>query len=301
MRIATMQVFQRGLDSMLDQQSRVFKTQLQLATGNKFTSPADDPTAAAQIMGLNETIAITGQHQENITAAKARLELEDTSLDSAVEVLQRARELAVRGLNDSLGVDGRRAVAQEIRQLMSEAMALANTQDGNGDYLFAGSRVQSAPFSHDGSGTFSYAGDQDQRQLQISPGRQIADSDTGLDVFMKVADPAGGYKDIFTSLYDLATDLEANAPQLSSLGEIDAGMDHLLQVRARVGARLNTIDDQEGINSFLEIQLTSVRSTVQDVDIAETYSRLSQQMLVLQSAQQAFAQVQGLSLFNYLR
>lgn len=301
MRIATMQVFQRGLDSMLDQQTRLFKTQLQLSTGKKFTSPADDPTAAAQVMGLNETLAVTGQHQANITAAKARLDLEDVALESAVNVLQRARELTVRGLNDSLGAEGRRAVAQEVRQLMDEMLAVANSQDGNGDYMFAGYRVQSAPFSHDGSGTFAYAGDQGQRQLQISPGRQVADGDSGLDVFMKVDNPAGGYRDVFTTLYDLATDLEADAPQLSSLGEIDSAMEHLLQVRARVGARLNTIDDQEQTNSYLEIQLTSVRSTVQDVDIADVYSRLQQQTLVLKAAQQAFVQVEGLSLFNYLR
>lgn len=301
MRIATMQVFQRGLDSMLDQQSRVYKTQLQLSTGKKFASPADDPTAAAQVLGLNETIAVTGQYQANITAAKSRLDMEDTALGSSVDVLQRARELAVRGLNDSLGAEGRRAVAQEVRQLMDEILAVANSQDGNGDYMFAGARVQSAPFSHDGSGTFSYTGDQTQRKVQIGSGRQVADSDSGLDVFMKVPNPAGGYQDVFSTLYGLATDLEANAPQLSSLGEIDAAMEHLLQARARVGARLNTLDDQEQINGFLENQLVGVRSTVQDVDIAEAYSRLQQQTLVLQAAQAAFVQVEGLSLFNYLR
>ncbi|MBI5041909.1 MAG: flagellar hook-associated protein FlgL [Gammaproteobacteria bacterium] len=296
-----MQVFQSGLDAMLDQQTRLFKTQLQLSTGKKFTSPADDPTAAAQVMGFNETLAITGQYQSNITAAKARLDLEDVALESAVNVLQRTRELTVRGLNDSLGAEGRRAVAQEVRQLMDEMQAVANMQDGNGDYMFAGYRVQSAPFSNNGAGTFSYAGDQGQRQLQIGPGRQVADSDSGLDVFMKVADPAGGYQDVFSMLYGLATDLEANAPQLASLGEIDNAMEHMLQVRARVGARLNTIDDQEQANNYLEIQISSVRSTVEDIDIADVYSRLQQQTLVLQAAQQAFAKVEGMSLFNYLR
>ena len=300
MRIATMQVFQGGLNSMLDQQARVYKTQLQLGTGKQFASPADNPTAAAHVLGLNETLSITGQYKANITAAASRLELSDTALGTAVNVLQRARELAVRGLNGSLGADERRMVAQEVRQLGNEMMALANSQDGNGDYMYGGSRVQGAPFSDNGSGTFSYAGDQVQRQIQIGAGRQIADGDSGLDVFMKVPSTAGGYEDVFSTLNTLATDLEANTPQLDSLAQLDNGMEHLLQVRASVGARLNSIDNQEEINSFLEVQLASVRSNVEDLDIAEAYSRLTQETLVLQSAQAAYSRVAGLSLFNYL-
>jgi len=295
-----MQVFQGGLNSMLDQQARVYKTQLQLGTGKQFASPADNPTAAAQVLGLNETLSITGQYKANITAAASRLELSDTALGTAVNVLQRARELAVRGLNGSLGADERRMVAQEVRQLGNEMMALANSQDGNGDYMYAGSRVQGAPFSDNGSGTFSYAGDQVQRQIQIGAGRQIAVGDSGLDVFMKVPSTAGGYEDVFSTLNTLATDLEANTPQLDSLAQLDNGMEHLLQVRASVGARLNSIDNQEEINSFLEVQLASVRSNVEDLDIAEAYSRLTQETLVLQSAQAAYSRVAGLSLFNYL-
>lgn len=300
MRIATMQVFQGGLNSMLDQQARVYKTQLQLSTGKKFASPADDPTAAAQVLGLNEKLSITGQYKANINSATSRLELSDAALGTAVNVLQRARELAVRGLNGSLGADERRMIAQEVRQLGNEMMALANSQDGNGDYMFAGSRVQGAPFSDNGSGTFSYAGDQAQRLIQIGAGRQIADSDSGLDVFMKVPGTAGGYEDVFSTLYTLATDLEANTPQLDSLAQLDNGMEHLLQFRASVGSRLNSIDNQAEINGSLEVQLASVRSKVQDLDIAEAYSRLTQETLVLQSAQAAYSRVAGLSLFNYL-
>jgi flagellar hook-associated protein 3 FlgL len=42
-------------------------------------------------------------------------------------------------------------------------------------------------------------------------------------------------------------------------------------------------------------------SAVQDVDYAEAISRLNNQQLTLQAAQQTFIKVQGLSLFNFLR
>ena len=213
MRIGTLQLFRQGVNAILDQQTRVAGTQLQLASGKRINKPSDDPIGAAQLVGLSESLKVTEQYQKNIDHARSRLELEDAALGSVGDALQRARELAVQGLNDTNGAQDRAAIAQEIRQLTDEVLGLANRKDGAGEYLFAGFQGQNAPFSHDGSGNFSYAGDQGQRQVQVGPARQVADGDSGLDVFMKVPAAGGGFEDVFSTLYKLATDLEANAPE----------------------------------------------------------------------------------------
>lgn len=301
MRIATTQIFQRGIDSMLDQQARVFKTQLQLSANKRFLSPADDPTAAAQVLGLNESIAINKQYSTNAKAAQTRLEIEETSLDGAVNALQRARELAVQGLNGTQSAESRRGIAQEIRQLMDQVLSLANTRDPSGEYIFAGADSLTQPFTHDGSGGFTYAGDQGQRQLQIGPSRQIAVGDSGLDVFMKIDDAAGtGYQDVFTTLYSLATEFEADTANPDRLTELDNAINNVLEVRARIGARLNAVDREEQVNLAYSVQLQSALSDVQDLDLAQAATDLNRQTVVLQAAQQAFIRVQGLSLFNYL-
>jgi len=300
MRIGTLQLFRQGVNAILDQQTRVAGTQLQLASGKRINKPSDDPTGAAQILGLSESLKVTEQYQKNIEHARSRLELEDAALGSVGDALQRARELAVQGLNDTNGAQDRAAIAQEIRQLTDEVLGLANRKDGAGEYLFAGFQGQNAPFSHDGSGNFSYAGDQGQRQVQVGPARQVADGDSGLDVFMKVPAAGGGFEDVFSTLYKLATDLEANAPNAGSLDQIDTAMDHLLGFRATAGARLNAIDSQATINGALLEQLNATRSNIEDIDYAEAASRLSQQSVTLQAAQQAFVKVQNLSLFNFL-
>jgi flagellar hook-associated protein 3 FlgL len=300
MRIGTLQLFRQGVNAILDQQTRVAGTQLQLASGKRINNPSDDPIGAAQLVGLSESLKVTEQYQKNIDHARSRLELEDAALGSVGNALQRARELAVQGLNDTNGAQDRAAIAQEIRQLTDEVLGLANRKDGAGEYLFAGFQGQNAPFSHDGSGNFSYAGDQGQRQVQVGPARQVADGDSGLDVFMKVPAAGGGFEDVFSTLYKLATDLEANAPNAGSLDQIDAAMDHLLGFRATAGARLNAIDSQATINGALLEQLNTTRSNIEDIDYAEAASRLSQQSVTLQAAQQAFVKVQNLSLFNFL-
>ena len=180
-------------------------------------------------------------------------------------------------------------------------MALANTKDANGDYLFAGFQTQTAPFSTNGSGTYTYSGDQGQRLLQVGPTRQVPVGDSGLEIFMKIADAAGtGFQDVFTSLYNLAIDLEANAPRGRSLTELDNAVENILGVRAQAGARLNAIDREREVNDSMLFELEQARSAVEDIDFAEAASRLSRQSLVLEAAQQSFVRVQNLSLFNFL-
>jgi flagellar hook-associated protein 3 FlgL len=300
MRIGTLQMFRQGVNSILDQQTKLFETQNQLSTGKRINSPSDDPTGAAQLVGLSESAKITAQYQDNILAALTRLELEDSALGAVGDALQRVRELTVAGLNDTNGPQERTAIAAEIRQLADEVMGLANRKDGNSQFMFAGFQVLTVPFSETAPGVFTYAGDTGQRQIQVGPARQIADGDSGQAVFMDIPDGSGGFENIFATLETLASDLEANAPNSNSLAQIDRAMDHLLGFRATAGARLNALESQRTINeAFLE-QLEQTRSTVEDLDYAEAASRLSQQSVVLQAAQQAFIRVQDLNLFNFI-
>ncbi len=300
MRIGTLQMFRQGVNSILEQQTQLAKTQLQLSSGKRINAPSDDPSGAAQLLGLSETAKLTAQFQKNIDQASARLGLEDSTLGSVGDALQRARELTVQGLNDTNGLLDRKAIAGEIRQIGEEVLALANRRDGSGGFLFAGFQQRNPPFSSDGAGTFSYAGDQGQRQLQVGPSRRIADGDSGLEVFMKIPTAAGGYEDVFSTLNNLANDLEANAPDSASLAQLDAAMEHLVGFRATAGARLNALDSQKSINAATLEQLESVRSNVEDLDFSEAATRLSQQSVTLQAAQQAFVRVQNLNLFNFL-
>jgi flagellar hook-associated protein 3 FlgL len=300
MTISTLQFFRQGVNSMLDQQARLLETQQQLSTGKRINHPSDDPTGAVSVLDLSQALTLTDQYQRNIDQAKIRLDTEETVLSSTTDLMQRARELTVQGLNATVGGSQRAAIAQEIRQLQGEMLSLANRKDGNGDYLFAGLKADVTPFVNNGAAGFTYQGDQGQRRVQIATDRQVADGDSGLAVFMKVPSVGGGYEDVFSTLDKLATGLEANAPDPSSLDQIDNALGHLLAVRSGVGARLNALDNQASTHDSIALNLKSTLSGIGDLDYAEAAARLSQQSVALQAAQQAFARVQGLTLFNYL-
>ncbi len=300
MRISTFQLYQQGVNSMLDQQSALAKTQQQMSTGKRVLAPSDDPFAATRILELGRLIDTNTQYQRNTNAAQNRLSLEDSVLSQSGDLLQRIRELAVRANNSSLNANDRRSMAAEVRTSLNGLLQTANTKDSSGEYLFSGYKGATKPFNDLGGGKFSYAGDQGRRILQIGPTRKIATSNTGDSVFMRVDNGAGGVSSMFSAVADFAANLDANTPSATTLTRLDSAINGLLDTRASVGARLNAIDSQKNMNSAFDLQLRQNRSSLQDLDYASAVSRFQRQTLALQASQQSFVKIQGLSLFKYL-
>jgi flagellar hook-associated protein 3 FlgL len=300
MRLSTSQIFQQAVTAMLNKQAELAKTQQQLATGKQILAPSDDPAAATRILDLNQVIETTSQYQRNADYAETRLSLEETVLTDVGDVLQRIRELSVRANNDTLSAGDRKAIAVEVRINLQGLIQQANSKDANDEYLFAGFKTGTEPFSDTGGGNFIYQGDQGQRSLQIGARRQVAVGDSGADVFMQVDDGAGGSGSMFDVLSDFAIDLEANNPSTITLTRLDSAIDAVLNTRASIGARMNSIEGQRNANDSFSLLLQENRSTLEDLDYAEAVSRFEQQMLALEASQQSFVKVQGLSLFNYL-
>lgn len=300
MRISTSWFFQQGLNAMMSQQETLARTELQIATGKRILTPADDPSAASKILDLDELIGTITQYQRNADAAEARLELEESMLAEAGDLLQRVRELAVQANNDGLSTEDRDAIAIEVRQHLDGLLQIANSKDGNNEYLFAGYQISTQPFSHDGMGNFTYAGDQGERLLQIGSSRQVSTGDSGDAVFLHVDDGAGGIDSMFSAVYDFIVDLEAGNASQSTLTRMDSALQELSTVRASAGSRLNAIESQRSMNDSFVLSLQENRSSLADLDFAEAIVRFEQQLLVMQASQQTFVQLQGLSLFNYL-
>lgn len=193
MRISTSQQQLQTVQAMLEQQSRLARTQQQIASGQRILVPSDDPTGAKQMLDLGATIATAGQYQRTADVAEARLGAEGNALQSTTSLLQRVRELAVQANNDTLSAPDRKAIALEVRERLSELVGIANSQDANGEFLFGGYRATTQPFSVAPDGAVVYAGDQGQRQLQIGADRRIAVGDSGAAVFQAVRNGNGTF------------------------------------------------------------------------------------------------------------
>lgn len=187
MRISTTQIYNVANQSMLDAQTAINKTQQQISTGRQVLTPADDPVAATKIMQLNQVVAQGEQFQKNIDLANNKLSLEEVSLESIGNVIQRVRELAVSAGNSAvLTASDYDNIAAELEARTEELLGLMNTISANGEYLFSGHKGQIKPFEAVGDGTFTYHGDEGQQSIQISNGSKIAVSDSGFAAFVDI-------------------------------------------------------------------------------------------------------------------
>jgi len=192
MRISSIEQFQQGIDSILNQQAKLNQTQLQLATGKKVLKPSDDPAVATQLLNLSSLKANNLQYDRNINTALNELELQESVLASSGNVLQRVRELVIQANNATQSPQTREAIADEISNLANELLQLANTKSPSGEYIFAGYNSRTPAFAKSGA-DFVYQGDQGQRLLQVSEDTQLAVRDNGADVFQGMSTGDGRF------------------------------------------------------------------------------------------------------------
>ncbi len=83
-----------------------------------------------------------------------------------------------------------------------------------------------------------------------------------------------------------------------SLTNLDSAMGSILEVRSEIGARMGVMDSVRGLHEQVTELSRSVKSDIEDVDFAKAISDLNQQTLALQAAQQSYARVARLSLFD---
>ena len=182
MRISSTEQFRQGIDSILDQQAKLNRTQQQLATGKKILSPSDDPAAATQIIKLSALIANNEQFDRNVSTAKNELEQQESVLASSGNVLQRVRELVIQANNATQSNQSRETIGDELQNLVDELLQLSNTKNASGEYIFSGYNSRTPAFAKSGTG-YVFQGDQGQRLLQVADGTQLAVRDNGSDVF----------------------------------------------------------------------------------------------------------------------
>ncbi|MBT4838918.1 MAG: flagellar hook-associated protein FlgL, partial [Methylococcales bacterium] len=275
------------------------ETQKQISSGKKILTPADDPSGSARVLGLDQQIKQTEQFQKNISFAKSRMNIEESALGSANDILSRAHELIIRGASGTNDADSRSTIAKEIRESINELVNLANTKDLNNEYIFAGNVVKTAPFSI-ANDVVSYGGDQSSRLLQVSDNKTAIVSDPGSEIFMGFLDVNGAPNDVFKLLDDFATSMESNTVNDDDVDDVNLAIDHLLRKRAEVGARESSLEVTTSINEDQIINFTGIKAEIEEVDIVSAIAQFQQQNVALQAAQSSFSKLQSISLFQFI-
>jgi flagellar hook-associated protein 3 FlgL len=193
MRLSTAAFHRTSIDSILDQQSRLARTQAGVTSGKRFQSASEDPIAATRAAALDRTVADNAQYDRNSNIIESRLSYEEQSLADLTLLLQKSRDLALQGANSTLGQTERNMLVTELRQLRAELIDTANRDDGNGEYLFAGTSTGTRPFADSSTGV-TYLGDDTTRYVRVSGSQAIADGHAGSEVFMNIRGANGTFR-----------------------------------------------------------------------------------------------------------
>lgn len=212
-RVSTGMIFDAGVGAMQKRTATLLRTQQQLASGRRILSPADDPVAAARALEVTQARANNAGQAQTRDNAKSALGLAESQLAGATDLLVRVRELAVQAGSGALAPSDRRSIATELRARFEELVALANSSDGTGQYLFGGYQSSGRPFAGSVENGVNYGGDDGLRTLEVSDSRLLPVSDAGSDVFQRIQNGNGVF----------ATAARTAAPTNIRAATIDAG------------------------------------------------------------------------------
>lgn len=331
-RIATQRMTETFINQIFIQQRAAEAAREQVATGRKVNLPADDPARAGSISNLQAAIQRMERHQERIAFATNFLEIQETTLESAENVLIRAQELAAQGANETYSEQERSQMGDEVLQLRDQLVSLANTQY-QGAYIYSGAADDEPAFDLAVPGyldpatgglseryVFSTAdGATETREVKINDTDSVQINTSGKDVFEnaiagleRLARALKGYSttlDAGTGLpdgggvaYTFPDDFEEQTADIrAAMDAIEAArVDELDVELSSVGSRMNRLVQASETLDSVKINAESARATMQDADLVKAISDITNLETGLQALMSSGVRISSLSLLDYL-
>lgn len=301
MRITQQAMTYQTLQRLQDRLTQLTNAQSSLGSGKRIHKPSDDPSAMNQAMSLRSRQAASDQAARNASDGLLWTSLADSKLQTLLDRLHRARELAIRSGTVTNAAE-RSAFVAELRSIRDEAISIANSRIGD-RALFAGTADGDAVALQDPldpSSPVLYLGDDGQVVRRVGPKDEIKVNVNGDRVFF-ATDPAD--MDLFAVLQGLADEIDANdnAQVQNLIGEVDKSMDRILSALAELGAASNRIEAAERRNADEKLSLQDHLSQVESVDVAEAIMQLQLQQVAYEATLGALARSIQPSLIDFLR
>lgn len=274
---------------------RVERYNEQLSSGKALRVPSDGPAAVVGAMRYRSQLVEVDQYMGNIRDASSWLDATESALAEAGKALERGRELALYGANDTNTPSDRMTLAEEVDQLIHHLVQVANATVGD-RHLFSGQATDVPPYPIQDSYPTppTDQGDQAERRVEIGPGVTLAVNVTAQEAFDPVLDA-------MVDLREALTSSDTDALSDTVLQELDAATDNLLRIRAEVGAKGHRLEAALSRLGDLEINVTSLLSATEDVDVARAIMELKMEENVYRLALATGARIMQPTLMDFLR
>jgi len=307
--------------SLMEAQAALYKTQQQAMSQKNILTPSDNPVGTSVILGANQELSNINSFKNNIDYLDTSASMLDSLYSSVWDKVSRINDLALSAAN---GTSASKELMQnyydEVQSLKEDIVRLANTQF-NGEYVFSGTNTGLAPFTLKDDGSIVYNGTASlnpdgsaiagaeeyyAKKLEISQNTFVSINNPGDAVFGFVdnsTDPPSG-TGLFFAIDEIQKAMDPsnfNQEEISKkLEGLQAGLENITSYRTKNGIIQSRIASAKELLENQELQTTERKSDVQDLDIVEAYSRMTQQYYAYQASMQIASQSMNLSLLNYL-
>ena len=312
-RISTLAQNQVLLRNNLTNQERLFDLQRQIGSGEKSDTYQGLRSDSAVLVTARSRQASLEQLVENNIQTKGKLDLTEAVV---LEISEIAKELKAQFIRSEGSLDSRTLVL-DADSAITRVVALLNTRDHNGNFLFAGSRTDTAPVTMTAIAgppayTLTFNNDTLVRQANIDENLTI---DAGVLAATDPTAPTGSFQELLEILNFFAAGfypppfgaeaLPPPAPPTATPAQIipliDQALTTVTSLNADLGIKLRLVDDA---NERLELEISLSEAFVagiKDVDMAEVFTKVSQQQVALEASFHVTAQLGNLTLVNFLR
>jgi flagellar hook-associated protein 3 FlgL len=302
MRITQRSVMTTSLAGLNSNLAAVNKLQQQLTSGKTISAPSDSPTGTNRSLQTRSDMSALTQQARNIGDAAAWLDTTDSTLGNMLDLVHRARDLTVQGLNSGANSGASaEAIATEVASIRESLLGLANTKV-QGRPLFGGVTPGSSAYDQS-TGAYQglpLTGAPVPVERRISNAETIRADITGPEVFGASPD----------DLFSIIDRIAKGVPDLSSAGntalsaeltKLDGAISSMLSGIADVGARSARVERAAQINLDRSLTLKSQLSDIEDVDLPRTIMELQMQQTGYEAALAATAKAIQPSLLDFLR
>lgn len=242
-----------------------------LSSGYRINRASDDAAGLQISEGLRSQIRGSDQANSNVQDGINLLNTTDGGLETITNNLQRVRELAVQGGNDTLSSDQRSAIDKEIQQLAKDVTRIAGASQFNKKDLLNGATSS----------------------LKIQVGANVTSATNTIDLATAGTNPFADSRATALNLLGagdaVKLSVKSNGSSLKTLSIVDAALQTVQNRRASIGALTNRL---EGASTNLQISsenFSASESRIRNTDIAKESANLTKNQVL----QQASAQILG--------
>ena len=155
------------MDSLMQSQRNLQDLQRQIASGDKYTKLADNPSAIAHSLQIKSTLNANDKYQENTTNAITMLRYADSAMNNVLDAAQAIRSLIIQAGDGSLGAEQLKDITAQIeanKQVMLDNLNIRVA----GKYIFGGTDTSTQPFVERPDGSIEYQGTDERIKYAVS-------------------------------------------------------------------------------------------------------------------------------------